>query len=202
MSSPYIPSANGIVEKKISFLKEYLHKLGNLQPCKLQYLLYRLNNTPSVIHGASSSFVRFFGREGCVPAIPIIHQKFSPADTRRARVKREETQNGVAANKKRSDASIFHIGDKVRVHSPASGRWDMVGYITDVVKGHRSLLSYTVGRRRGTLQTSILYKALCVSPSIWRGGGLYGSYPILTCSAIIIFLRYSAIITSLPWGVQ
>ena len=88
-----------------------------------------------MVPGARSPFVCFFGCAGHIPALLTLQQKFSPAENRMARIKREQAQDDVAALKKRTDASLFQIGDKVRVRSPASGKWDKVGFITDVVKG-------------------------------------------------------------------
>ena len=116
-------SANGATERVVQYVKSYLCKLVSLQQNKWQALLYRLNNTPSVIPGASSAFVRFFGRAGCIPDLPTLRQKFSPADVRLHSVKREEAQNAVASSMKRSDPTIFKVGDSLGVRSPAMGQW-------------------------------------------------------------------------------
>ena len=81
-SSPYMPSSNGIVESAVQTVKSDLQKLGNLQQPKLQALLYRINNTPRVIPGALSSFVRFFGRTGNIPDLPAIKHNITPVEIR------------------------------------------------------------------------------------------------------------------------
>ena len=111
----YVPSSNGAAERAAQSVKSYLSKLGSLQPNHLQALLYRLNNTPSVIPWASSAFIRFFGQAGRIPDLPTLKQKISPAAIRIHRVKREEAQNAVAISKKRSDPTIFKVGDAVRI---------------------------------------------------------------------------------------
>ena len=48
-SAPYCPAGNGLAERVVQSVKNYLSKLGALQPNKLEELLYRMNNIPSVI---------------------------------------------------------------------------------------------------------------------------------------------------------
>ena len=159
-SSPYVPSSKGIAECAVQTVKSYLHKFGNLQQPKLQALLYRLNNTPSVIPGASSSFVRFFCRTGHIPDLPAIKQNFTPAKTRLCRVHHKEAQNYVAISKKRTDPSLFQVGDKVRVRSPATGKWDKIGSLTELVLGQDDIArSYIIKleRRWRTLQAYVIY---------------------------------------------
>ena len=62
-TSPYMPSSNKLADRAVQSIKAYFYKLGTLQQNKLQDLLYRLNNTPSVIPGAGYSFTRFIGRK-------------------------------------------------------------------------------------------------------------------------------------------
>ena len=66
---------------------------------------------------------------------PTLRQKILPAATRIHRVKREEAQNAVAISMKRSDPTIFKVGDAVRISLPALGKWIHTGQIMELVLG-------------------------------------------------------------------
>ena len=94
-SAPYCPAENGLAERAVQSVKNYLSKLRALQPNKLQELLYRMNNIPSVIKGANSSFMRFFRRQGRLASIPSLKKTISNAEIRLARIAREQAQNKI-----------------------------------------------------------------------------------------------------------
>ena len=144
-SAPYCPSGNGLAERAVQSIKNYLSKLGALQQNKLQELLYRINNVPSVIDGAKSAFMRFFGRKGRVTSIPSLKKSMSNAEIRLARIAREHHQNKLSIAKCRTDPTIFNIGDKVRVRSPSTGKWGQEAQIISLVLGQDNIArSYLV----------------------------------------------------------
>ena len=104
-----------------------------------------MNNVLSVIEGANSSFMRFFGRKGRLASIPSLKKTISNAEIRLARIAREHHQNKLSISKCRTDPNIFKIGDPVHVRSPSTGKWAQEGEIISLVLGEDNIArSYLV----------------------------------------------------------
>ena len=79
-TAPNVASGNGLAERPVGLVKEYLAKLGKLNTPKLDQLLYRLNCTHSSLEGAGSSFLQFFGRLDQVMSVLTVQRKYSVED--------------------------------------------------------------------------------------------------------------------------